>query len=288
MELLFNELSIQPLSADKYQANDKMKLFSEAAAIARQKGFRNIRSHFAANQIGLAPDYSLYDWLNNKAGVPEIYRNYLYGMIIQPFIRDEDEEVVNDYIEANYYFEDEGSNIIKTTCIGLASAYLYETPAISLTSLPIWKQTQLQIIIEKGEATSTANVYNISLKESFDDPDIAEFIENIGEIELIETTIPHNEKSIHLRDDHGKDKLLELAKRMVRSPYVIEIPNSLPFDRYGRNFIRKVYPDGRIDITLLDEDDHYSMMIFTTGRNMRETKAIARILEDLIYFHDDI
>jgi len=276
MELLLNELSVQPLSEDKYAANDKMKQFAEAISEARKKNFKLIRSHLSSSEISLTEDYTLFDWLQNK-DVPTKYRNFLFGMITQPFIKDEDEEVVDKYIEANYFFEDSESGIAKTACTGLASAYLYETLSISLLSAPVWNKTKLPIIIENEEETRIESVFNVSLKKSFEDEEIAEYVGNLGNVELVETDIAPKDKKIHLADHHGKKELAELAKQLKNSPYVVEMRST---NWGGKKFIRKTHKDGVIEVLLYKTSKGYALWVQTTGRNLRETKAIAQILDD--------
>jgi len=276
MELLLNELSVQPLSEDKYAANDKMKQFAEAISEARKKNFKLIRSHLSSSEISLTEDYTLFDWLQNK-DVPTKYRNFLFGMITQPFIKDEDEEVVDKYIEANYFFEDSESGIAKTACTGLASAYLYETLSISLLSAPVWNKTKLPIIIENEEETRIESVFNVSLKKSFEDEEIAEYVGNLGNVELVETDIAPKDKKIHLADHHGKKELAELAKQLKNSPYVVEMRST---NWGGKKFIRKTHKDGVIEVVLYKTSKGYALWVQTTGRNLRETKAIAQILDD--------
>ncbi len=276
MELLFNELSAEPLSEDKYAANDKMKQFAETVGDARKKGFQFIRSHLSISEIPLANNYTLYDWINNK-DIPILYREFLFDMIIQPFIKDEDEEVIDKYIEANYFFEDKESGIAKTACTGLASAYLYETLSISLSSAPVWDKTKLPIIIETDEETRIESVFNASSKKSFEDKEIVEYVENLGNVELVETDIAPEDKKIHLADHHGKKELAELAKQLKNSPYVVEMRST---NWRGKKFIRKIRKDGTIDIVLYKTDEGYALWVQTTGRNLRETKAIAQILDD--------
>ena len=83
-----------------------------------------------------------------------------------------------------------------------------------------------------------------------------------------------------MRDDHGKDVLEAFAKRICKSPYVIKVINSLPFNPKERNFINKVYDDGRIEIVLTDTDKGLGMVLQSTGSNHRETLAIAKMLAD--------
>ena len=51
----------------------------------------------------------------------------------------------------------------------------------------------------------------------------------------------------------------------------------------ARSFIQKIYPDGRVDVTLFEYDKGYSLMILTTGRNLRETETIAKVLKEKYY-----
>lgn len=276
MEMIFNELSIQPNSADKYSANDRMKIFAEAVGEARQKGFNIIRANNSTNQILLTQGYTLYDWFNNNR-VSEIQRNFLYGMITPPFISEDDEEIEDQYLASSYYFEDIGNNITKTECLGLASAFLYETLSISFDSLPIWRQTQLQITIENGQSSSTENVFNVYSKSSFNAQDIIDFVESISTLKLVESKINPGDKQIHLTSHHGKKELSELWNKIKKSPYVI---SGLSIEYGGNSFYKKPQKNGQVDIVHLKSDKRYSLQVQTTGRNFRETIEIAKKLEE--------
>lgn len=276
MELLFNELSVTTLSGNQFDANEKMKVFSETVGCARKNGFRNIRSHYAAYQIGLSENYNLHNWLNNK-DVSEIFRNNLYGMIILPFINEDDEEIEAAYIESEYFFEDQPSGITKTKCLGLASAYLYETPTISFASLSVWENNILQIIIENSEVSTTGDVLNISKKETFAEKVITTFIENQGEIVLEETMLEPDNKKYHFSPHHGTKELTDFWTKLKLSPYVIETRST---DWGGKRFIRKIERTGVLEIVLTDSERQYALWVQTTGKNYRETKAIAEKLEE--------
>ena len=206
MELLFNEISIISPSTDRYAANEKMKVFSETVAAARLLGFRNIRSHNDSHQIKLAEDYSLYNWLISK-DIPEVYRNNLYGMLILPFINEEDDDIEAQYVESNYFFEDIDNGITKTECLGLASAYLYETISISLQSSNAWTKNSLNISVEAKGHYHVERVRKVHSKKCFDIADIIDFTNQLGNINLVESTILPNDKKLHLADQHGKKEL---------------------------------------------------------------------------------
>jgi len=110
-----------------------MLQLSKTVAEARKKGFRNIRTHFPANEIKLTNNYSLHNWLFDKDFPPE-NKAVFYDMFVQPFIKEGDYEIEEKFVEANFYFEDSENNISKQECLGLTSAYLSETLALSFQS----------------------------------------------------------------------------------------------------------------------------------------------------------
>ncbi len=276
MEMLFNELSINPLSPDKFQANDKMEKFAKTVGTARKKGFRNIRYYQDTFHIKLSEGYSLYDWLHNK-DVPELYRNFLYGMIIQPFISNDDEELEEQFVNANYYYENTEHLVPKTECVGLAAAHLYETLSISLSSMSLWDFIQLQIIIEQDENISLHKVFNVSTKEAFENLEISDFVDSLGVVKLIKTVLEPDLKKIHLADHHGKAELQVFCKKLILNEYVVEMRST---NWGGSKFIRKTFSDGSIEIVLTNSERSYALWVQTTGRNMRETIAISKILND--------
>lgn len=274
MELLFNELSIQPPCIDKYHALDRMNKFAETVRVAAQKRFNHIRSHVYVNQIALADDYSVHDWLMDR-DVPKNHKDFLIGKFKYPFIKEEDEGIEEEYVNACYYFENEKHEIEKTECLGLASAYLYETLCVSLLAKPIWSEVKLPILIESEAGTLVTDVLNVSSKESFDDSEVSEFIDHIASVTLVESELNPNDKRIHLAHHHGQDDLQILCDRLKQSPYVVEMRST---DWGGRKFIRKVQKDGVVEVVLIRTQRQYALCVQTTGRNYRETEAIAKIL----------
>lgn len=102
-------------------------------------------------------------------------------------------------------------------------------------------------------------------------------------IDLQKTPLKPDQKKISIRDDHGKDKLTDFAKKLINSEYVIEVINSLPFNPKETSFIRNILDDGKIEIVLHKTDQGLGLVVKTTGRNKRETEEIAKILEKNYY-----
>lgn len=269
---MFNELSTSPESPDKYAANEKVIQLIVTLKAGREYNFKKIRLEPLAHDILLAADYSLQDWLGNKS-VSFEYKNFLLGSIVRPFIAEEDESIEDAYIASEYYFKDKTNK-----CDGLAAAYLYERPCISLESSPEWSQNQLPIVVETDGVAAKHQVYNVYSKECFETDIIREFIETLGEPELIETNTAPADKKIHLADHHGKKELAAFWKKLQNSPYVVSAQST----EWGRSsaVLRYIQKDGTFDFILQNTQRRYALKIQTTGRNYRETEAIAKILEE--------
>lgn len=280
MEFVFNELSINPICDNQIEANSRMETFVKAISIARKNGIRNIRSHFATNAIPLAENYSLHDWMFNKSEISSEKRSLMYGMIILPFIKDEDEEIENNYINSNFFFEDLDAGILKTNCTGLAAAFLYQTPSISLSTHPVWEKVELRVIIENDYSNEDqgGDVLNISSEESFSNKKIQDFFEEVNDLSLLETEILPEDKKIHLADHHGKKELKALCNQLKNNAHVIEMRSMEWCQGKCDKFIKKIHSNGVIELVLHKIDKKYGLWVQTTGTNLRETTKIAEIL----------
>ena len=65
---------------------------------------------------------------------------------------------------------------------------------------------------------------------------------------------------------------------MIRCPYVVSVINSLPFNSHERRFIKKIRGEGLIEIVLPWTDKGYGVVVQTTGRTMKETELIGKII----------
>lgn len=97
------------------------------------------------------------------------------------------------------------------------------------------------------------------------------------------TDISPNQKPIHIRDDHGKDILSAFAKKLVQSSYITKIINSLPFNPYQNYPLRTCKENGIIELVLTDTDKGLGLCVQTTGRDIKETSAIAIHLVDKFF-----
>ena len=80
-----------------------------------------------------------------------------------------------------------------------------------------------------------------------------------------------------LTSHHGQKELIELWNQIKNSPYVKE---GISIEWGGNTFYKNPQKDGKIDIVHLKSDKRYVLQVQTTGRNLRETKAIAEKLKE--------
>lgn len=278
--MTYNELSSFPVSVNKYIADKKMAQFINTYGKARSYGFRRIRFAYQLHEIDLADGYTMQQWLFETTH--RNLKDLLLSAFTYPFIDDIDEHEAVEYISHHYFFEDTINGIVRTECLGFAASYIYETLSISLSGSTVWENNLIIItkVNDETQVNEAVKVANVFSEECFDRQQIQDYIDNIGEVELVETDLSPREKQIHLRDDHGIDVLRPFANRLANSRHVLAVINSLPFNSQTTQFIRRVYADGILEIVLHWDDRGLGMVVQTTGRNMRETKYIAELLEN--------
>lgn len=278
--MFYNELSDVPLSNNRYLANQKVAKFIDCYKIALKNNFARIRFSKQFHEIEIAGGYTLANWLNETN--QRNYKDLILGARTFPFIKSEDTWAEDEYLKHHFYFENIEPPIVQSECMGLAAAHIYDSLSISFSGSSVWEKNTLNItkVDDESHTASVIEITNVFSVDCIGNNVVKAFIERISNIFLIPSVIQPSEKVIKLREDHGTDVLKAFARRIRNSPYVNEIVNSLPWNRQSSNFIRRVYPTGLIEVVLYWTDDGLGMAIQTTGRNLRETEEIARILEE--------
>lgn len=279
MNLAFNEISFQPFTENEYILRDRFVLMIKTLKKVNEKyGVSHIIFPSTLAEIKVTSKKSFYEWVSSMPPKDKII--ILTFSERKPFTIDLLQEQTEEL--DNYYFENADLNIEQTYCIGLSTAHILDIPSISLSGIKLWEQEKI-IFYKENMVTKTQDeisVYNLSTEISVDNQSFYEFAERISAVELVETQLLPIQKSIHFRDDHGTDVLQAFANKIKNSPYVSAVINSLPFNPNTVRFIRKIYADGKIEIILHWKDEGYGMVLQTTGRNYRETNAIAEILKN--------
>ncbi len=277
MDLFFNEISSKYEAESIFHARKRMSDFTEICKRIKDAGFSKCMRPDDFFESSILKDNTNYSWLKDLS-VRKDERNFILSFMRTPFEPQEDENIER-YISFNYLLDEpDEPNFNGTLTKGLAMSYIFDTLSIGFPSNEVWVKNNISLIEESNGNRQQVSVRHLSTEEGFKYHN--DWFAYLVDLVLVQTDVIPDAKKIHVSDDHGKDKLMLFAKKLVLSPYVIEIPYSLPFDTSRRSLIRKMYPDGRIALTLLRDDSGYSLMVQTTGRNYRETEAIAQVLKD--------
>lgn len=158
-------------------------------------------------------------------------------------------------------------------CLGLALASITDSLTYSLNSEE-WNKPEVEICCddELMVVRNVSNAYHVQHHSSW--------LEAQMDTVLIESKFKPYEKTINLRDDHGKDKLEEFAKRLINCPYVDKVINSLAFKPWTNRFLGDIKANGIVELILVWEDNRCGLAVQTTGRNFHETQKIAEILQE--------
>ena len=278
MDLIFNELSFLHKAENDHNARTMMETLLLTCKAANENGACDrlrMRPDFFEGE--LAVGYKVRNWLSDPS-VPRKQKDLLLGLKRYPCINENDEEVEELFVENSYYLENlHDADLDGCEAEGLAVAFLYDTLAVSLDSHGCWRQ----ILISLRETAAHGGQNTVQTKHLCISDHIEEHREWIASrqpVKLVESTLLPEEKKISLRDDHGKDLLLDFCRKLVRSPYVEEVVNSLPFNPYQRDAVRKIYANGQIEFVLTRTDQGLGCVLQTTGRNIYETRKIADLL----------
>jgi len=254
MELYFNELSIK----DDGEAG-LIKPIQAVYVCLKNYGITTCR-------IRVEDFATMISSLNKTGEVNNNIYGFLYSFFKSPF----ESQYVND-IDEDYYSSEWSHDGVN--CYGMAVAYLMNSASLSLFD-DIWNSPIIPIDRD-GEIVQVRNICNE--KHCIDH---REWLESGTSVVLEKCAISPSDKSINLREDHGKDQLMKFAQRLVNSEYVCAIINSIPFQGNRRRFIKSIKEDGVVEIVLPWTDKGYGLAVKTTGRNKRETARIAELLKE--------
>lgn len=299
-EICFNELSLFPLCKDNQEIEDRIRQYVFTLHAAREKyKIKKVRYYDNFVNIHLSDCITIQDYINSHLHSPLAI--ILINTFTMPYVDEDDEDVLNKYCETQVFLKKETTcndnllvqddkdaeqpsktkvtsekKIEKLNSHGFNAAYCIGTFCIGFMSELLWKSCLFDIIVNGNDVKWAC----ISQEDSINNPSFEDWYKSIVPITLVESkyTYDYKVKHIHLRNDHGKDVLEDFSKCILRSEYVDNVINSLPFNRNYKKLILRCYDDGKIELVLHWTDNGYGIVIQSTGRNIRETNKIAEIL----------
>lgn len=281
----FNELSIRPLCLSKEEAEQRIHNFVNLINKLRSHtGITKIRHSSDLSQIFLTDNLTVQDYCNENIRSP--YSIALLSSFVNPQIDLEDDACLLSYFDTKTIIHIDSEHSVEAD--GFNSAYCQRTFCVGFESQPLWSQDFFDLTITSRNSTeklkwaciSSLDFYSPEADNQNRKTIFESWLQSINPVTLLNSTKLPQDKSIALRDDHGKDKLTFHAKLLCNHPNVDCILTSLPFKPHIKRYIDKIYDNGVIDIVLYWEDKGYSMRVKTTGRNKSETSKIACLLKD--------
>ena len=264
-----------PLCTSDAEIEDRMEKYILTLKSAGLQGIKKVRYSGDLTAVRLSDEYSVQDYCNTR--MKESRAILVLSMATKPQVPEDDDNVLENYLEAQTCVIQEGNPI---DADGFNAAFCMGTYCIGFASDVFWSKLQYQINVSSNGETEHHVWYCVSIPEHYDNAVFQEWIERRLPLDLRTSILSPDKKPVSLREDHGKDKLMEHARNLMNSPYVEGVLTSLPFHSFTKTYINKQsdFAHGLIDVILFWEDKGYCMRVKTTGRNIRETIAIAEIL----------
>jgi hypothetical protein len=273
--LFFNELSILPLARDFTRAWERIHNFINTYKSRPIDLFENrICSDLYLGNIQLTPDLTLQDFCNNPKG--RTLGSLLLGLTKHPYF-DPDSPQETGFLESKFSILKNDEEI---SVNGLAAAFLHDSIGISFLSDIFWKEITFALLVEQNNNRKIQSVLSVSCPAHFQCEDFMQWQDAHATTDIIPSPLSYKMKRIHLRDDHGSDILKKFAKKIIRSPYVIEVVNSIQFNPHEKQFVKEIKENGLVELVLTSTDEGLGLVVKTSGRNLRETKHIASILNN--------
>ena len=256
MEVYFNEVCLIELTNIRYQDIQRLgRLYCDLKKLGID-GCR-IAAGDMSEMLRLAREMD---------GSNPTVMSFLYAFLRQPYESEAVEDRQDDYLAHSWTCRG-------IACYGLALAYVMDSMTVSTGDLS-WASPMIPV--ERDHV-------QVQVRNLFDEETLSfhyDWLLSTQPVQLAQCARVPNEKRINLAGDHhGRNELLSFCNRLVASPYVCEIVNSLPFQPGNRRFIHAVRKNGIIEIVLPWTDEGFGVVVKTTGRNMRETQKIAEILK---------
>jgi Txe/YoeB family toxin of Txe-Axe toxin-antitoxin module len=178
MHLIFNELSIYPITDNGNVAEKRFKQFLETFKEASDRyGFNHIRfpQNYISIQITIYKTFS--EWISTLTN--RTFINQILSICKQPFTDELERKELDTFFESNYKIV--GDNIpTDIEPIGLPISYIKSIPTISLNTHEFWRKRK--IVIQKTADNVLENIdliaYNVCVKEDVLSQDLSEWADS--------------------------------------------------------------------------------------------------------------
>lgn len=274
-EVFYNSQTSQIVPDE--EVGDIVRNYANVVKYAGNLGYKKVRYETGLDDVMLTQTESLKSYCGKHSR--ENGCMLLLSTVRHPYIDEADEQKVEHYVFNRYLLKIDGQEY-DDMCF--CAAYLANSFLVGLDIVPIWKNLEFSLCINTEHEELEEPLYCVVSEEQYGNEAFGKWIDEHDVVDgtsIIKTTVTPSEKKIHLRDDHGKDVLKAHARRILNSPYVVEIINSTPFKQHAKQYVDEVKANGQIEIVLMKTDAKIGMVVQTTGTNLKETIWIANELK---------
>ncbi len=140
LEMVLNELSLQPLADDVQTARQRMlELISTMSAATKSGVSRVLRTHRDLNAEELASGYPTVRWRNDHEVDRDVRRFFTSLATKAPYLADIGDATISDKLgNSDFLYDENGAT-------GLGMAYLLDNLALSIRSASCWHPGHLEI-----------------------------------------------------------------------------------------------------------------------------------------------
>jgi len=276
MEACFNELSIYPYCVDIDEVNQRVDTYVQVVKETIKLVSKKIRYEHGLSTLLLMDDLSLaqycFDKKNKNKG------DFLMSCVKKPYIDEnsEAEKRFTEYDDAK--LKKDETDLV--ACYGLYVAFLQKSFCVGFHSEPFWGEPPFTLQLTKNNNIIEVSVVCISQRDEFEQDLFIDWAINNVPVQVSHTPLLPQNKNVSLRDDHGRDILMNFANRLKNLPCIISVINSLPYNPQETDFLHNVYEDGKIELVLTDTDRGLGLIVQTTATSMLETKWVAKHLKE--------
>lgn len=151
MEIFYNELSNQPLSANSEEAKSRIMTLLATMNSLREYDINIMRTHDGFYAEQLAENYSMANFFGDPT-VSWDLKLLLRTVVANPYIEDTASYEAELFISNTFNSTNHSGDNVSPE--GLAGAYVFNLPVISISSHEYWRRSHLTLTISSNDTPS--------------------------------------------------------------------------------------------------------------------------------------
>lgn len=237
MEIFFNELSNEPPVENNSCAKNQIISILNTLKRLREDGFNVMRAHENFYSLQLSQNYTFCSFINDP-DIKQDLKILLKGIVKSPYIKSEHTEEEEKFILGKFKVKDEHG--IDLSPEGLAAAYIYKCPVISLSGNVHWEKEKIPLnILQENDIVKekTHDIINVYSVESVEREYFRKWLK-LSNHEEIQLSSPENIAKVFPQDkfifeQRAIDDLLSCCDDMSFTIRIKELINDIPINPFN-------------------------------------------------------